>query len=145
LNQFVDIYGRALDAAVRAVAGQRLSGRPTTGSTDTQEFDMTFALAPAQTGPSTIREPFKTLRERETDRFHAALGRVLSAGLAAALEAEDHPRAVSIINRGFAEGTPQLGCDLLCQAIAVVGAARTWTVQIAPLAPVPERSAPRAH
>ena len=81
----------------------------------------------------------KTLREREAERFRDVLAAVLTAGLEDALAAGDHPRAVGLINRGFAEGSPQLGCDLLCRAIAVVGAARTWTVQIAPLAHVPER------
>jgi hypothetical protein len=103
---------------------------------------MTFVLAPAAV-PSTLREPVKTLREKGTDSFHAALAAVLTAGLENALEAGDHPRAVSFINRGFAEGSPQMGCDLLCRAIAIVGAARTWTVQIAPVTRVPQRSAPQ--
>jgi hypothetical protein len=90
---------------------------------------MTYAFAPP--------EPTKTLREKGADSFHAALAAVLAAGLADALQAGNHPRAVSIINRGFAEGSPRLGCDLLCQAIAVVGGARTWTVQLAPPARVP--------
>ncbi|MEV6844832.1 hypothetical protein [Actinoplanes sp. NPDC051411] len=80
--------------------------------------------------PTTLR---KTPREKEADSFHAALAAVLTAGLDDALEAGDHTKAVSFINRGFAEGDPQLGCDLLCRAIEVVGPARTWTVQIAPL------------
>ena len=105
---------------------------------------MTFVLAPPTVGPSPLREPTKTLREKEADRFHAVLAAVLAAGLEDALEAGDHPRAISFINRGFAEGSPQLGCDLLCRAITVVGAARTWTVQIAPLTRVPQRSAPLA-
>ena len=92
---------------------------------------------------STLRGPAKTLREKEAERFHAALAALLAAGLEDALEAGDHPRAVSFINRGFAEGSPQMGCDLLCRAIAVVGAARTWTVQIAPLTDVQRRSAPQ--
>jgi hypothetical protein len=91
---------------------------------------------------STLREPTKTLREKGADSFHAALAAVLAAGLEDALEAGDHARAISFINRGFAEGTPQLGCDLLGRAIAVVGAARTWTVQLAPLTSVRQRSAP---
>ena len=74
--------------------------------------------------------------------FDAALAAALANGLRDALQAGDHPRAVSFINRGFAEGSPQLGCDLLCQAIAIVGPSRTWTVQIAPLASVPPRSVP---
>jgi hypothetical protein len=82
---------------------------------------------------STLREPAKTLREKGADSFHAALAAVLAAGLEDALQAGDYPRAINLINRGFAEGTPQLGCDLLCRAIEVVGAARTWTVQLAPL------------
>jgi hypothetical protein len=82
--------------------------------------------------PSTAHKPLKTPREREADSFHAALAAVLTAGLDDALAAGDHPRAVGLINRGFAEGDPRLGCDLLCRAIAAVGPARTWTVQIAP-------------
>jgi hypothetical protein len=104
---------------------------------------MTFVLAPPTVSPSPLREPAKTLRERGADSFHAALAAVLAAGLEDALEAGDHPRATSFINRGFAEGSPQLGCDLLCRAIAVVGAARTWTVQLAPLTRVRQRSAPQ--
>jgi hypothetical protein len=99
--------------------------------------------APTAVTASTLRVPTKTLREKGADSFHAALAAVLAAGLEAALEAGDHSRAVSIINRGFAEGTPQLGCDLLCRAIAVVGAARTWTVQLAPLTNVRQRPAPQ--
>lgn len=99
--------------------------------------------APPMVAASTSREPTKTLREKGAESFHAALAAVLAAGLDAALEAGDHPRAISLINRGFAEGTPQLGCDLLCRAIAVVGAARTWTVQLAPLNHVRQRPAPR--
>jgi hypothetical protein len=101
-------------------------------------------LAAAAVTASPLREPPKTLREKGADSFHAALAAVLAAGLDAALEAGDHPKAVSFINRGFAEGTPQLGCDLLCRAIAVVGAARTWTVQLAPLTHVRQRSAPQS-
>jgi hypothetical protein len=97
---------------------------------------MTFVSAPPAAGPA------KTLREKGADSFHAALAAVLAAGLEDALAAGDYPRAVSFINRGFAEGSPQMGCDLLCRASAVVGAARTWTVQIAPLTPVRQRSAP---
>lgn len=104
---------------------------------------MPFVLAPPTTTPSTSRQPTKTLRERGADSFHAALAAVLAAGLEDALEAGDHPKAISFINRGFAEGSPQLGCDLLRRAIEVVGAARTWTVQIAPLTPVRQRSAPQ--
>jgi hypothetical protein len=104
---------------------------------------MTFVFAPPTATSSTLREPAKTLREKGADGFHAALAAVLAAGLEDALEAGDHPRAVSFINRGFAEGSPQLGCDLLCRAIAVVGAARTWTVQIAPQTHVRQRSAPQ--
>jgi hypothetical protein len=100
---------------------------------------MTFA--PPTIAPSRLREPVKTLREKGADSFHAALAAVLAAGLEAALEAGDHPKAISFINRGFAEGSPQLGCDLLCRAITVVGAARTWTVQLAPLNRVPRQSA----
>jgi hypothetical protein len=104
---------------------------------------MTPVSAPPTIAPSRSREPVKTLREKKADNFHAALASVLSAGLEDALEAGDHPRAVSFINRAFAEGSPQMGCDLLCRAISVVGAARTWTVQIAPLTRVPQRCAPR--
>jgi hypothetical protein len=100
---------------------------------------MTSVSAPPTFAPPMSREPVKTLREKGADSFHAALAAVLSAGLEDALEAGDHARAVSFINRGFAEGNPQLGCDLLCRAISVVGAARTWTVQIAPLTRVPQR------
>ena len=83
-----------------------------------------------------MREPAKSPREKEADGYHAALARVLANGLAESLEAGDQARAVSFINRGFAEGSPQMGCDLLCQAIAIVGPGRTWTVQIAPLSSV---------
>jgi hypothetical protein len=100
---------------------------------------MSFVLTPSPVAPSTLRVPAKTLREKERESFNAALAGVLSAGLEEALAAGDHPRAVSFINRGFAEGSPQLGCDLLCRAIAVVGAARTWTVQIAPLTRLPQQ------
>jgi hypothetical protein len=101
---------------------------------------MTLALTPPAVTPSSLRKPVKTLREKGADSFHAALAAVLTAGLDDALESGDHPRAVSFINRGFAEGSPQLGCDLLCRAISVVGAARTWTVQLAPLTHVGPRS-----
>jgi hypothetical protein len=100
---------------------------------------MTFVLAPPSV-PSTVREPVKTLRQKGADSFHAALAAVLTAALERALEAGDHPTAVSLINRGFAEGSPQVGCDLLCRAIEIVGAARTWTVQISPVTNVPQRS-----
>ncbi|MBG0564035.1 hypothetical protein [Actinoplanes aureus] len=99
-------------------------------------------LAPPTVTASTSREPAKTLRERGADSFQAALAAVLTAGLENALEAGDHPKAVNFINRGFAEGTPQLGCELLCRAIAVVGTARTWTVQLAPPTQVRQRPAP---
>ncbi len=84
----------------------------------------------------------KTLREKGADSFHAVLAGLLTAGLVDALEAGDHEKAILFINRGFAEGSPQLGCELLCRAIESVGAARTWTVQLAPLTRVPQRSAP---
>jgi len=90
---------------------------------------------------SPLREPAKTLREKGADSFHAALAAALVTSLDVALEAGDHPRAVGIINRGFAEGNPQLGCDLLCRAIAAVGTARTWTVQLAPQSDGGQRSA----
>ncbi|WP_328472809.1 hypothetical protein OHA21_10880 [Actinoplanes sp. NBC_00393] len=80
----------------------------------------------------TTREPGKTLRERGADSFQAALAAVLAAALEEALTAGDHARAIRLINRGFAEGSPQLGCELLCRASAVVGTARTWTVQLTP-------------
>ena len=98
-------------------------------------------LAQTTVMTSPLREPTKSLRQKGADSFHAALASVLAAGLENALEAGDHPRAISYINRGFAEGTPQLGCDLLCRAIAVVGAARTWTVQLAPLTHLRQRPA----
>ena len=94
---------------------------------------------------STLRAPVKTLREKSADSFQAALAAVLVTGLEEALLAGDHPRAVALINRGFAEGSPQLGCDLLCRAIAAVGAARTWTVQLAPPSRVGQRSAPQSE
>ncbi|MEW2476497.1 MULTISPECIES: hypothetical protein [Micromonospora] len=94
---------------------------------------MTFALAPSAVPSPEPRRPIKNLREKGAESFHSVLAKVLTTALENALEAGDHPRAVSIINRGFAEGNPQLGCDLLCRAIAVVGTARTWTVQLAPL------------
>ncbi|MET0414988.1 MAG: hypothetical protein ABW022_03070 [Actinoplanes sp.] len=103
-----------------------------------QENDMIFGSASTS---SPLREPIKTLREKGADSFHAALAAALVTSLDVALEAGDHPRAVSIINRGFAEGNPQLGCDLLCRAIAVVGTARTWTVQLAPQTDARQRSA----
>jgi hypothetical protein len=87
----------------------------------------------------------KTLREKGADSFNAALAAVLATALEAALEAGDHTRAVNLINRGFAEGSPQLGCDLLHRAITVVGAARTWTVQLAPTTRVPQQPAPRSN
>jgi hypothetical protein len=86
--------------------------------------------------PSALREPRKTLREKGAESFNAALAAALTNGLSSALEAGDHTRAVNLINRGFAEGTPQLGCDLLRQAMTAVGGARTWTVQLAPLRPL---------
>jgi hypothetical protein len=88
------------------------------------------------------RVPPKTLREKGADSFHAVLAGLLTAGLVEALEAGDHDKAINFINRGFAEGSPQLGCELLCRAIESVGAARTWTVQLAPLTRVPQRTAP---
>ncbi|MFI5896891.1 hypothetical protein ACIA5D_43005 [Actinoplanes sp. NPDC051513] len=96
---------------------------------------------PAVTAPA-LRPPTKTLREKGADSFHAALAAVLAAGLEDALEEGDHQRAISFINRGFAEGTPQMGCDLLCRAMEAVGAARTWTVQLAPRTEVRQRPAP---
>lgn len=103
---------------------------------------MTVVLAAPTIAASTLREPAKTPREKEADSFHAALAAVLASGLEDALEADDHPRAIRLINRGFAEGSPQMGCELLCRAVTVVGAARTWTVQLAPQPRVPQRSAP---
>lgn len=101
---------------------------------------MTLMSTPQTFASSSSNEPAKTLRDKGAASFHAALAAVLTAGLDDALEAGDHPRAVSFINRGFAEGNPQLGCDLLCRAMAKVGTARTWTVQLAPLAQVRQRS-----
>jgi hypothetical protein len=105
------------------------------------EFMTSTSTSPLVTS-SKLREPVKTLREKGADSFHAALAAVLAAGLEDALAAGDHAQAVNFINRGFAEGTPQLGCDLLCRAIAVVGTARTWTVQIAPVTQARQRPAP---
>jgi hypothetical protein len=102
---------------------------------------MSFVSAPPAVAPSRLRAPVKTLREKGAESFHAALAAALTAGMENALAAGDHPRAVSFINRGFAEGSPQMGCELLCRAISIVGAARTWTVQIAPVTSVPQRSA----
>ena len=75
----------------------------------------------------------RNLRDRGAANFHAALARVLTVALDEALDAEDHPKAISVINRAFAEGTTEMGCELLCHASEKVGAARTWTVQLAPL------------
>jgi hypothetical protein len=97
------------------------------------EINITSLFAPPRNATSTTPEPVKNLREKDADSFHAALGGVLARGIADALAAGDHDRAVGLINRGFAEGTPELGCDLLRQAMAIVGTSRTWTVQIAPL------------
>ncbi|MGC5033745.1 hypothetical protein [Micromonospora sp. DT229] len=94
---------------------------------------MTLALAPSTVSSPEPRKPVKNLREKGAESFHSALSKVLTTALENALEAGDHPKAISVINRGFAEGSAQLGCDLLCRAIAVVGTARTWTVQLAPL------------
>ncbi|MEE6262785.1 hypothetical protein [Plantactinospora sonchi] len=94
---------------------------------------MTSVSAPPAGSLAPLRERAKTLREKGADSFHAVLAGVLAAGLEDALQAGDHARAISLINRGFAEGSPQLGCDLLCRAMTVVGTARTWTVQLAPL------------
>ncbi len=97
-------------------------------------------LAPSAVPASSLRAPVKTLREKGADSFHAALAAVLTNALDDALQAGDHTRAINLINRGFAEGTPQLGCDMLCRAIEVVGAARTWTVQLAPVNPMRQRT-----
>ncbi|WP_127503021.1 hypothetical protein [Actinoplanes solisilvae] len=75
----------------------------------------------------------KTLREKSADSFNSALATVLAAALEDALNSGDHEKAVAIVNRGFAEGSPDLGCDLLHRAISVVGTARTWSVRLAPL------------
>lgn len=103
---------------------------------------MTSSFAPSEVSPPTLPETAPRPRQRELNGFDAALAAALTNGLTEALRVGDHPRAVSFINRGFAEGSPQLGCDLLCQAIAVVGSARTWTVQIAPLSQAPPKSPP---
>ncbi len=87
-------------------------------------------------------EPVKNLRERGADSFHAALSAVLWTAIMAALEADDHPRVVVLINRAFAEGTPEMGCELLRKTMLAVGGTRTWTVQMAPRAGTPR---PRAH
>ncbi|GAA4934328.1 hypothetical protein [Actinoplanes utahensis] len=82
----------------------------------------------------------KSFREKGAAGFHAALAAVLTTALESALEEGDHARVVTLVNRGFAEGSPELGCELLCRAMASVGTARTWTVQLAPLAQVRQRS-----
>lgn len=82
----------------------------------------------------------KTLREKGLDRFQEVLAAILTAGLEEALAAGDQERVVALINRAFAEGSPQLGCRLLCRASEVVGAARTWTVRISPPSGVSSRS-----
>ena len=99
---------------------------------DPLECDITFPAAQPAVTSTPPREPRKTLRQRGADSFHAALAAVLSTALEDALEQGDHARAVALVNRGFAEGSPQLGCELLCRAMTVVGAARTWTVQMRP-------------
>ncbi|WP_127549045.1 hypothetical protein [Actinoplanes sp. OR16] len=101
---------------------------------------MTLMPTPPAFIPPAPEKPTRNLRERGAASFHAALAAVLTAGLDDALEAGDHPRAVSLINRGFAEGSPQMGCELLCRAMASVGTARTWTVQLSPLARAQQRS-----
>ncbi|WP_249998501.1 hypothetical protein [Actinoplanes sp. M2I2] len=93
---------------------------------------MTLMSTPPTAPAQTVREPARTLREKGAHSFHAALAAVLVTALDEALASGDHERAVTLVNRGFAEGSPQLGCDLLCRAMAVVGTARTWTVQLAP-------------
>ena len=107
-----------------------------------QENHVTTVSSQPSLTSTRLHAPAKTLREKGTASFHAALATALAAGLEDALAAGDHPRAISFINRGFAEGSPQMGCDLLCRAMAVVGTARTWTVQLAPLTHVRQRSAP---
>ncbi|HLL69769.1 MAG TPA: hypothetical protein VK453_29245 [Micromonosporaceae bacterium] len=94
---------------------------------------MNFLIAPPAMSRPEPPEPARTPREKEVDGFNTVLATILANQLTAALAADDHPRAVGLINRGFAEGSPQMGCALLCQAIAIVGSGRTWTVQIAPL------------
>lgn len=103
---------------------------------------MSSASTPLTVTAPTPRQPARTLREKGAHSFRAALAAALTAGLDDALAAGDHPRAVRFVNRGFAEGGPELGCELLCRAMAAVGSARTWTVQLAPLARVEPRSAP---
>jgi hypothetical protein len=97
---------------------------------------MTYVSAPPTITSSMVREPVKTLREKGADSFHAALAGVLANALENALAIGDHEKAVNIVNRGFAEGNPQLGCDLLHRAMSVVGTARTWTVALAPQRPM---------
>ncbi|MFF5083442.1 hypothetical protein ACFY36_40885 [Actinoplanes sp. NPDC000266] len=89
---------------------------------------------------SPLPQPAPTLREKSAASFHAAVAAALTAGLERALEAGDHEKAIGFINRGFAEGSPELGCDLLCRATAVIGPARTWTVQLAPPSQARRRS-----
>jgi hypothetical protein len=95
---------------------------------------MTSTFALTADSPTTSPGPMKNLRDKEADSFHTVLATILTTGLRDALDAGDHPRAIMFINRGFAEGTPQLGCELLRHAMTVVGTARTWTVQLTPLA-----------
>ncbi|MEV0900974.1 hypothetical protein [Actinoplanes sp. NPDC049802] len=102
---------------------------------------MNLMSSPSTLTSSALSAPAKTLREKREASFHAALSAVLAAGLEEALEAGDHPRVVNLVNRGFAEGNAQIGCALLCRAMESVGTARTWTVQLAPLAQVQQRSA----
>ena len=101
---------------------------------------MTLMPTSLTSPPSSSSDPARTLREKEAASFHAVLATVLTTGLDDALAAGDHQRAVSIVNRGFAEGSPQMGCALLCRAMGSVGTARTWTVQLAPLGEVRQRS-----
>lgn len=114
-----------------SLAGPAPAGRPSHTETP-WEYDITFLTAQSAITSTPLREPRKTLRQKGADSFHAALAAVLAGALEDALEQGDHPRAVAVVNRGFAEGSPQLGCELLCRAMTVVGAARTWTVQMRP-------------
>ena len=103
---------------------------------------MVFVPVPPAAAQPASREPVRTLREKGADSYHAALTAALNAGLENALEAGDLPKAAGFINRAFAEGDPQMGCDMLRRAMDVVGTARTWTVQVAPLTRMGQRPAP---
>jgi hypothetical protein len=105
-----------------------------------EELDVNFYAPPPRVARPISRAPIKTPREKSAESYSAALAGVLFKGLAESLAAGDQDKAVSFINRGFAEGSPRLGCDLLCEAIAIVGPGRTWTAQLAPLSRIPPKT-----